>query len=259
VAFASPDSDAVIIATRHDTHAALALKSLEAGKHVFVEKPLCLTLDELDRIERAWRARGSVAPLLMVGFNRRFAPHTLRLKSLLESTRQPATFVMTVNAGAIPPEHWTQDPRLGGGRLVGEACHFVDLLRHLAGSRIVSHAATSLPGNMRDTFTLQLAFENGSIGTIHYFANGSKQFPKERLEVFVGGRIVQLDNFRKFQVFGWPGVRNERLWRQDKGQTACAAAFLHAIAHGCPSPIPFEEIIEVSRVTLELAARVGSE
>lgn len=256
-ALARPEVQGVVIATRHDTHAQLTLDALVAGKHVFVEKPLCLTLAELDAIEAQIRDAGTSAPMLMVGFNRRFAPQVVKMKALLAQSSQPAAFVMTVNAGAIPAEHWTQDLAVGGGRIIGEACHFVDLLRHLAGSRIVSHSLVGLASKPRDSASIQLVFEDGSIGTIHYLANGSKKFPKERLEVFSGGRILQLDNFRKLHGYGWAGFGKLNLWRQDKGQAACAAAFVQAVAAGAASPIPLDELIEVSRVTIELAAELG--
>ena len=253
--FGNPDIDAVVVTTRHDTHARFVKEALASGKHVFVEKPLCLTLDELDAIEAAYAAardRGG-APVLMVGFNRRFAPHVQKVKALIEGVPGPKAFVMTVNAGAIPAEHWTQDPAVGGGRIAGEACHFIDLLRFLASSPIASRARTTMASATADTATLQLGFADGSIGTVHYLANGTKAFPKERLEVFAGGRVLQLDNFRVLKGFGWPGFGAMRLWRQDKGQRAGAAAFIRAIAAGGPSPIPFEEIVEISRVTIELA------
>jgi predicted dehydrogenase len=231
------------------------MQALELGKHVFVEKPICLTLDELADIESAYARAADRAkhPLLMVGFNRRFAPQVRKMKALLSEVTTPKSFVMTVNAGAIPADHWTQDPTVGGGRIVGEVCHFVDLLRFLAGSSIVSHARIRMDSSTGDTLSLQMAFADGSIGTVHYFANGSKAFPKERLEVFTGGRILQLDNFKKLRGFGWPGFRKMNLWQQDKGQNACAAAFLDAIRGGGVSPIPFEEIVEVSRTTIGAA------
>ena len=132
----------------------------------------------------------------------------------------PKSFVMTVNAGAIAPEHWTQDGEAGGGRVIGEACHFIDLLRFLAGSRIASHQVTRMDSQTGDSVAISLKFEDGSIGTVHYLANGSKAFPKERLEVFAAGRVLQLDNFRKLKGFGWPGFDKMNLWRQDKGQKA---------------------------------------
>ena len=253
---ADPDTQAVVITTRHNSHAAYTIKALEVGKHVFVEKPLCLTKLELADIEAAYeRSAGGVdpKPLLMVGFNRRFAPQVQKVKKLLSTVSGPKAFIMTVNAGAIPVEHWTQDVDTGGGRLLGEACHFVDLLRFLAESSIATWHCTRMQANTPDTFTIELKFVDGSIGTIHYFANGSKAFSKERLEVFAAGRVLQLDNFRKLIGYGWPGFKSMHLWRQDKGQQACAKAFIEAIARGQPSPIDAAELFEVSRVVLDLA------
>ena len=163
---------------------------------------------------------------------------------------------MTVNAGTIPAEHWTQDPEVGGGRIIGEACHFIDLLRFLAGSRIASHHVIKMDSQSGDSVTISLRFEDGCIGVVHYLANGNKAFPKERLEVFAAGRVLQLDNFRKLKGFGWLGFSRMNLWRQDKGQKACAVAFIKAIAQGGPAPIPFDEIVEVARVSIEVAAAV---
>lgn len=256
--FADPEVDAVVITTRHNSHAHFVLQALEAGKHVFVEKPLCLTLAELDEIEAAHarqREQGKT-PLVMVGFNRRFAPQVQRIKTLLAGVSGPKSFVMTVNAGAIPSDHWTQDPAVGGGRIVGEACHFIDLLRFLAESPIVAHSRLAMTSANGDTLSLQLGFADGSIGTVHYFSNGCKSFPKERLEVFAVGRVLQLDNFRKLQGFAWPGFSKMNLWRQDKGQGACAKAFVDAVQQGGVAPIPFEEIVESSRVSILLAGSV---
>jgi len=236
----SGDDDVVVIATRHDTHAELVVRALEAGKHVFVEKPLALTLEEVNRVEQAANAARDC--VLMVGFNRRFAPQVIKMKALLDSVRNSKTFVITVNAGAIPPDHWTQDPQVGGGRIIGEACHFIDLLRFLAGSPIISSTRLAMGAATGDTVSLQLGF-----------ANGSKAFPKERLEVFAQGRILQLDNFRRLKGFGWSGFSKMNLWQQDKGQKACVAAFLQATREHQTSPIPFEEISEVNRVSIQLA------
>ena len=250
----------VVITTRHDSHARLVCQALKAGKHVFVEKPLCLTLNELKEIEEVHSALivQQSAPLLMVGFNRRFAPHVQQMKALLAGVKEPKVFVMTVNAGVIPPEHWTQDPLVGGGRIIGETCHFIDLLRFLAGSTISTVHASSM-GKVsgiavaEDKASITLTFSDGSLGTVLYLANGHKSFPKERLEVFAGGRILQLDNFRKLVGFGWPKFSKLNLWRQDKGQKACAAAFVKSVEQGGAAPIPFEEVMEVSRVAIEVA------
>lgn len=251
---ADANVDAVVIATRHGAHGRQVLDALRAGKHVFCEKPLCLSLDELAGIEAEARSRPD--QLLMVGFNRRFAPHVVRMAQLLAGVAEPRSFVMTVNAGAIPADHWTQDPDVGGGRIVGEGCHFIDLLRHLAGAPIVRHQAIALgrhPGleTTSDKATLVLEFADGSVGTIHYLANGDKGFPKERLEVFCAGRVLQLDNFRRLRGWGWKGFSGMNLWRQDKGQAACARAFVEAIGRGDAPPIPLDEVIEVSRVSIE--------
>jgi predicted dehydrogenase len=175
------------------------------------------------------------------------------MKSLLTSVSGPKSFVMTVNAGAIPADHWTQDLEIGGGRIIGEGCHFIDLMRFLAGSPIVAHSRMAMDSATGDTVSLQLGFADGSIGTVHYFANGCKAFPKERLEVFASGRVLQMDNFRKLTGFAWPGFKKINLWSQDKGQKPCAAAFVKAITDGGASPIPFSEIVETTRVSIELA------
>jgi predicted dehydrogenase len=189
----------------------------------------------------------------MVGFNRRFAPQVQRVKQLLAGVRGPKSFVMTVNAGAIPADHWTQDREIGGGRIVGEACHFIDLLRFLAESPIAQWSHVTMDATTADTTSITLRFVDGSIGTIHYFANGSKSFPKERLEVFAAGRVLQLDNYRRLTGHGWPGFTKMHLWRQDKGQRACAAAFLEAIQRGGPAPIPWAEVLEVAGISIDIA------
>lgn len=253
--FTDPQVHGVVISTRHDSHAKLVCQALAAGKHVFVEKPLALHAEELDKIDMAYRAAALAGhpAMIMVGFNRRFAPHVQKIKSLLNSMHEPKTFVMTVNAGAIPAQHWTQDNEVGGGRIVGEGCHFIDLLRFLAGSQITEYRVHKMQAATADTVALQLGFADGSIGTIHYLANGSKAFPKERLEIFASGRVLQLDNFRKLTAFGWPGFSKMNLWRQDKGQKQCAAAFVAAMQDSGPPPIPYDEVMEVSRVTIALA------
>jgi predicted dehydrogenase len=268
---ASAEIGTVVVATRHDSHASYVCRALEAGKHVFVEKPLAVTEEEVDLIERTLSEKAEkgtfsiseaeienvpiFVPLLMVGFNRRFAPQVRKMRELLAGVREPKAFVMTVNAGAIPQEHWTQDPQSGGGRIIGEACHFIDLLRHLAGAPIVSHQVNAIHGGSGpvDRVTITLGFADGSIGTVHYLSNGHRAFPKERLEVFAGGRVLQLDNFRRLRGYGWPGFTRMNLWRQDKGQDACAKAFVEAVRTGGPSPIPLAELLEVARVTIAVA------
>jgi predicted dehydrogenase/threonine dehydrogenase-like Zn-dependent dehydrogenase len=258
---ANPLINTVAIVTRHDTHARFVVQALRAGKHVFVEKPLAIDSQGLDAVRLACdeaqvRAQQG-GPQLLVGFNRRFAPHVQKMKALLEPVKEPKSFILTMNAGAIPANHWTQDEMVGGGRIIGEACHFIDLMRFLAGSPIVSVQARRMgdaPGITitEDKASITLGFKDGSFGTIFYLANGASSFPKERIEVFVAGRVLQLDNFRKLKGYGWPGFSKMNLWRQDKGQKACAAAFLQAVEKGLPA-IAQDEVFEVARVCIEAA------
>lgn len=255
-----PEINTIAIVTRHNSHASMVEKVLAAGKHVFVEKPLALHVDEIDRIEQLYQQQSTTDRYsrVMVGFNRRFAPQVQKMKALLDIVKEPKSFIMTMNAGAIPAEHWTQDLQIGGGRIIGEACHFIDLMRFLAGSKIVSIQArrmgeTDAVQVLEDKASMTFGFEDGSFGTIFYLANGASSFPKERIEVFTAGRVLQLDNFRKLKGFGWPGFNKMNLWRQDKGQEACAAAFVESIRQGQPTPIPADEIFEVARVTLQVA------
>jgi predicted dehydrogenase len=250
-ALADPAVDAVVIATRHDSHAALAAAALAAGKHVFVEKPLALTHAEIDAVETAHAQAGS--RLLMVGFNRRFSPLTLRLKALLAPLKEPRAVVVTVNAGALPANHWTRDPAVGGGRIVGEGCHFVDLMMDLAGAPPMDVAGAALAGG-DDRLSCVVRFADGSTGTLLYLSNGHAEFPKERIEVFCGGRVFRIDDFRRLEAFGGKG---EALRRQDKGNAACAAAFVAAIRTGGPPPVAAVDLFASSRATLDLAAAVG--
>ncbi|MCA9467749.1 MAG: bi-domain-containing oxidoreductase [Nitrospira sp.] len=254
-------TNTIVVATRHDSHASLVCQALQAGKHVFVEKPLAITREELQAISQAYESVYSVrqerTPLVMVGFNRRFAPHVKKIKQLLDGERESKVFVMTVNAGLIPDDHWTQDRKIGGGRIIGEGCHFIDLLRFLAGTSIVSVQAMCIGSGSRvkvreDKVSVTLGFSDGSIGTIHYLANGHKSLPKERLEVFCGGRVLQLDNFRTLRGYGWAQFNKLNLWRQDKGNAACVAAFVDAIRKGGVSPISFPELLEVTQVTFDV-------
>ncbi|WP_278389160.1 bi-domain-containing oxidoreductase, partial [Idiomarina abyssalis] len=204
---ASGAVNTIAIVTRHNSHARFVSKALEAGKHTFVEKPLALNMNELSQVEATYNGIEK-PPLLMVGFNRRFSPQVQKMKSLLEPIKQPKTLILTMNAGAIPVDHWTQDIEVGGGRIIGEACHFIDLARFLVGSEIVS-VQTRRVGDVGsgdivdDKASITLGFADGSLATIHYFSNGANSFPKERVEVFTAGRVLQLDNFRKLKGYGW--------------------------------------------------------
>ena len=250
------DTNGVVIATQHDTHAEYINKALKANKHIFVEKPLCLSHKELFSIKKIYSEiikKNVFTPILMVGFNRRFSPLIIKTKQLLKTKLEPKSFIVTINAGEIISNHWVQDLKLGGGRLNGEVCHFIDLLRFLVGYPIVKYSKISMNSVSNDTFSISLSFEDGSIGTIHYFANGSKSFIKERIEVFAGQSIIQLDNFKSLKAYGWPGFKKSNLWTQDKGQHACITSFLNSISTDNISPIPVNEIFEVTDITLKLA------
>ena len=247
----------IFITTRHNSHADLVIRGLKAGKHVFVEKPLCLNEEELQKIETAYRQvrQNSSGPptLLTVGFNRRFSPFMQKIKDLLDSMNENIDIVMTINAGIVPADHWVQDIEIGGGRIIGEVCHFIDLLRFLTGSPLCDISSTA---SVNGVF-INLVYKNGSAGAIQYLANGHRSFPKERLEVFCGGRILALNNFKRLSAYGWPGFKGMRIIRQDKGHEAELAAFLKAIKEGGPEPIPFAELVETTRASFTVFEQAG--
>jgi len=242
----------VFITARHNLHASMVVEALAAGKHVFVEKPLAITRGELHKVREAYAASRGLQ--LMVGFNRRFAPQTVQMKKLLAGRSQPATVEMLVNAGHIPADHWMHNPTVGGGRIIGEGCHFVDLLTFLIGSPITSVQAVmvgdtgGLP-TRNDHMSILLSFADGSLGNVHYFAAGHRSFPKEALRVFSQGRVLELDNFRKLRGFGWPGFKKQNLFRQDKGHEAEIVAFIDRVTQGGPPLIPPAELWNVTEAT----------
>lgn len=262
-----PEIDTILIATRHHLHAPQVLAALAAGQHVFVEKPLCLHTGELEEIVTAWNAGAGNAgterpdpPRLMVGFNRRFAPMVRKLREFLRPFDEPRMMHYRVNAGHIPPEHWTQDLEQGGGRIVGEVCHFVDTLSFLAGATPERVEVQALPNGGRyrdDNLVATLTFPDGSLGTITYVANGDSALPKERCEVFCGGAAAVLDNFRRLELFrnGRRRVETARL-TQDKGHRGELRAFFDALRRHEASPIPFADIVEVTRITLAMARKL---
>jgi len=244
-----PNINTVAILTRHDSHAELVVKALKAGKHVFVEKPLAINSDQLSVISKQLQKTDHC--LLMTGFNRRFAPLAQQLKSSIVN-RQLSMYVhYRINAGPISLNHWTQNPNLGGGRIIGEACHFVDFITFLVGESPVSVNAHALPdhGKYReDNVSMTFTFPDGSIGVIDYLANGDKSLPKERVEVFCGGQVSVLDDFVALQTVR-DGRKTEARGAQDKGWVNEWKAFAKSIREGGEAPIPYEQLIAVTKST----------
>ncbi len=245
----NPAINTIFIATRHNTHARYVIKALEAGKNVFVEKPLCMNLKELEDISDAYHAAHTV---LAVGYNRRFSPLAIRMKEVLGNGQM--AMIYRVNAGAIPADSWIQDREIGGGRIVGEVCHFIDLLTYINGSLPVSVYAAALPapGSPDDVVNISLTYSNGSIGTVAYYANGNIRLPKERLEIFSQGRIAVLDDFRELTIHAGSARIRKRLLTQDKGQKAGVESFIRSVMEGRGQIIPFEEIYSASLVSFHI-------
>jgi predicted dehydrogenase/threonine dehydrogenase-like Zn-dependent dehydrogenase len=251
-----PAVDLVVIATRHDSHADYVIRALEAGKAVYVEKPMALSLDELARIKQAYDAQAARGgrPFVMVGYNRRFSPLAVSLRRVFAGLSEPLAMVYRVNAGAVPPNEWVHDPRAGGGRLIGECCHFVDFLTFVSGSQPVSVSGSALAAgalSKSDVLTFTVQFASGSIGTIHYFSNGHPAVPKELVEVFGGGIVARLSNFRTLKVSGAAVMGRTRYLGQVKGFDQEAAAVVAACRTGGAAPIPFEQLYLTSKVTLD--------
>lgn len=250
-----PEINTVFIATYHNTHAQIVCEALKTGKHVFVEKPLALNRDELKKIEETFNIQQATRPIhLMVGFNRRFSPLSVEMHKLLKQRTQPLTLIYTVNAGYIPEDHWVQDLEVGGGRIIGEGCHFIDLLRYFVDAPIVDVQARMMGRasgvqTCQDKMSITLTFEDGSLGTVHYFANGTKRYPKERVEVFSEGRILTLENFKVIRGYNWPGISKKQLWRQDKGHNVEISTFIENVVDGGDLLIPWEELREVTLST----------
>ena len=238
------DISHVAILTRHNHHARQVITALENGKHVYCEKPLALNAFQLDEIKTALQVDN--APMLMVGFNRRFAPLTVELKKFISTSREPLAMHYRVNAGFLPDTHWLHDPDIGGGRIIGEGCHFIDFLTFLVGAPPSSVNMTALPDGGRyqqDNAILTLTFPDGSIGTIHYLANGDKAFPKEQVDVFTAGRVAVLDDFRQLEMThnGRHSVLRSR-FKQDKGHAASWQVFLNATREGKTAPISYSDL-----------------
>lgn len=248
----------VAILTRHNTHADLIIKALKAGKNVFVEKPLAVDSRQLTAVIKALSTTNH--QLLTVGFNRRFAPLIQNLKSQIVNRAEPLHAHYRINAGFIPANHWTQDPAIGGGRIIGEACHFIDVLTFLVGASPIAVTAYALPNNGRyseDNVSMTFTFPDGSIGVVDYLANGDKSVPKERLEVFCGGMVAVLDDYVSLTTVK-DGKRKEERIAQDKGWKAEMAAFAESVRAGKEPPIPYEQIIGVTKSTFAAVESIQS-
>lgn len=245
---ANPDINTLFIATRHDSHAEYVLKGLKAGKHIFVEKPLCITSHELDLIIN--QKQENENSQILVGFNRRFSSLSTVLKKQMGSG--PMSMIYRVNAGHIPGDTWIQDIEIGGGRIIGEACHFIDYLTWLNGSLPVSVCATALPdaGGHNDTVNINFAFANGSTGVVAYYANGPKNMPKEYIEVFHAGSSGVISNFKELRLFG-KTTKKKKLFNLDKGQKEMVEQFLQSLISGKPL-VPFDEIVSVTKASFSV-------
>ena len=232
----------VVISTRHDAHAEQVVCALRSNKHVFVEKPLCISWQQLDAIKELYENE-EVGSLLTVGYNRRCSPLVSRMKNLLRAVSVPLKVIITVNAGELPSGHWLADENIGGGRLVGEGCHFIDLLIYIVGSTPMGCDVSSTGRDLDDSFTLTFSFEDGSLGTLHYLSNCGDSYSKERVEVFADGATLCIDNFKSMHGYSWNGFRKMKLSSQDKGHRVLLQRFIDALVEGGAPPIPLRDIL----------------
>ena len=247
------DVDLVLITTRHNAHASMSSEALRAGKHVFVEKPLALSHAELDTVMDAYQyaATNGKRPTMTVGFNRRFSPFVQKAKQLIGDADNPINIIATMNAGHIPADIWVQDMQVGGGRIIGEACHFIDLMIYLTGSKVAEVNMSALgihPLENTDNAIITLKFSNGSQGVINYFSNGSKSYAKERIEVYSQGRTLVIDNFRKMKGFGFKSFSGMS-GRQDKGHKEQFKRLIKSVKEGGAALIPFDELVNTTKAT----------
>jgi predicted dehydrogenase len=244
---ADAEVNLLMVTTNHDSHARLVSQGLQAGKHVFVEKPLAINADQLRQVEQAVIAHPNRQ--LMVGFNRRFSPHSQKCHALLKGRAAPLAINMLINAGEIPPEHWVHDPEVGGGRIIGEACHFIDLAVYLAGSPVRAVSAQRFGGASLvrdDKMTISLALADGSIASVNYFANGSKSFPKESITIFSDNRVLTIDNFRRTTGYGFKSFSKLKTFRQEKGHRQQFEQLLKRVQTGGEWLIPWSELENVA-------------
>jgi polar amino acid transport system substrate-binding protein len=247
--FTDEKINTIFIATRHNLHASNVIDSLKNNKNVFVEKPLCMNREELERIAELYSQKNLQ---LMVGYNRRFAPS---IKKIMETMDKgiPKAINYRINAGNMPKDHWVQDKEIGGGRIIGEVCHFIDLVMFLSGSKINFINAVSMDNNpyLMDTLSINMGFENGSIGSISYFSNGASSLPKENIEVFYAGKVMVCDDFKEVKTYG-KEIKTFKSGKQDKGHAQEIKEFIDALEKGQPVPISFEEIYDSTKATFDV-------
>lgn len=238
----------VMITTRHNLHAPMVIKSLKAGKNVFVEKPLALHTAELEEIIEVYKKSNAS---LTVGFNRRFAPHAVKMKEVIGKGDTPINVIATMNAGAIPPDVWVHDLKVGGGRIIGEACHFIDLISFYTASKVTAVCMNAMglhPEEKTDNATLLLKYENGSTGVVNYFANGSKAYSKERVEIYSQERTLVLDNWRKLKAYGFKGFSGMKT-KMDKGHKSQFEQFVSHVNNGGNALIEMDSLINTTRAS----------
>ena len=249
------NSTTVFIATRNDTHGPYVIEALRHHKHVYVEKPLCIIPEQLDEIKELYNEANVH---LMVGFNRRFAPQLVKLIPKLREKQMPVAINYRINAGFIPAGSWEHDSEMGGGRILGEVCHFIDTALFIAGSSYASVSAQVIPDALHhhDSLIVSLGFQNGSIATISYFSNGNKNLAKEHLEIFQAGAVAVIDDFKTMTEYG-NSVTEIKLKQQDKGHAAEVRQFLDAVKNGKPTPIPFDEIYLTTRCSFAILESIA--
>ena len=256
--FLNKNINCVFIASRHDSHASYVLEALKFNKNVFCEKPLCINMKELEEIKNNKIKKDKVS--LMVGFNRRFSPLVKIICNLLKTVHNPKNFVLTVNAGFIEQDNWIQNMEEGGGRVIGEVCHFIDLLMFLSKSKIVGSKVNVLKNQINtpiinDNLTISLNFEDGSLGVINYFSNGHKMYQKEKLEIFSGGKVLLLEDYKSLKAWGFSNFNKKSLFFQDKGQIECTKLFINSLKKGIDL-INFNEIYDVSKNSIIISEKI---
>lgn len=253
--FTNNEINTILVSTRHDSHASLLLKALEFKKHIFMEKPLCIKQSELlEILKKIDSIESKDLPNILVGFNRRFSPLAVKARELLlPYSSVPKSIIYNINAGSIDPDHWVHDVNIGGGRVIGECCHFIDLARFFVNSPISSFDAKYMKANCNDTVSISLSFQDGSIASINYFSNGSKSLAKENILISTMNKTIAINNFMSMKLYGFKGKNSVRLFSQNKGADLCLKEFINSIRYGNKSPISLSEIIEVSSLTIQLA------